>query len=729
MADENTNTHTDPGRPNPRAGDHGLSLANTRAGQLLLRRYLILSILGQGGMGTVFRVRDELTGIDLALKALPPSLALNFSEMKTVRENFRLVHDLHHPHIANLNTLEQDPESGAYFLLMECVVGEDLSAYRNRHAGKQPLTFWLPMLRQVSDALEYAHRRKIIHRDIKPSNIFITDDGEIKLLDFGIASQTHTTMHETEEKPGVVSGTASYMAPEQWLGIPQGPEADQYALAVTIYQLVAGHCPFVSDVVTALREAVLQEEPLKPNSLSNKNWKVLKKALAKNPEERYRSCDIFMTALERSCGMHKTSRLPGMIAFITVALFAILSIGIWWFNNDQDPLVVSTPPPVTITSGDIPPIATEQEVAPPLEPKSALPETIPKKVDPAIKASALAAQEKVRSARELAIASQVTEYAPKAWQAAEEKRGMGDAAVRFKMYAEATAPFSESLQLYASAQKEAEAEAARRSQQREDELTTWRNEQRTMLITELRKVQQAMSSADNVRNEAPDVWNEITKDLRQSSALVQKEKFQEAYGSLKNVLIRLESVQLYLQSQARKPPPAVAILKPADAPAPFGIATIHATPPAGFTGATTFELLQNGKSMGTVDLPYGPITLPAGPHNFQLRGHPSLADSEVRLLNLKPGTDQALEVPVTWRPSSIEIDVVPSDAHLAIARGDERPAEIEGLHHPVMANETYTLTATAPGYRNATQRILVKPGNTRTIHLTLRKNPKIMVRP
>ncbi|MBR2363851.1 MAG: protein kinase, partial [Lentisphaeria bacterium] len=268
-------------------------------GDLVMDRYKILTELGQGGMGVVYKCFDEDAGIEIALKALPPELSHNTLEMEDIKENFQLVHNLHHPNIASSNTLEKDRYNGNYYLIMECCEGEDLRRWirRKRKEGNLSLEEILPVIKQVAEALDYAHEMKIVHRDVKPGNIMIDQFGKIKVLDFGLAAQIHTSMTRVSMAYHGTSGTGPYMAPEQWEGQAQGAMADQYALAVIAYEMLAGHTPFESTDAAVLREAVLKSEvkPLEnvPKTVDN----AIQRALSKDSSARFASCSDFAAAL------------------------------------------------------------------------------------------------------------------------------------------------------------------------------------------------------------------------------------------------------------------------------------------------------------------------------------------------------------------------------------------------------------------------------------------------
>ena len=269
------------------------------AGDLIMNRYKVLAELGQGGMGVVYKCFDEIGGIEVALKALPPELSHNTLEMEDIKDNFQLVSKLVHQNIAISKNLEKDDSNGNYYLIMECVAGEDLRRWlrRKRLEGKLALDDVLPIIRQTADALDYAHKQMIIHRDIKPGNIMISTDGTIKVLDFGLAAQIHTSMTRVSMAYHGTSGTGPYMAPEQWEGRPQDARADQYALAVMIYEMLAGHLPFESSDAAVLREAVLKSSaPVLANVPKSVN-SAIQRAMSKNPAERFENCSSFAAAL------------------------------------------------------------------------------------------------------------------------------------------------------------------------------------------------------------------------------------------------------------------------------------------------------------------------------------------------------------------------------------------------------------------------------------------------
>ncbi len=331
-----------------------------KTGELILRRYRVTGELGQGGMGVVYKCFDEIGGIDVALKALPPELSHNTVEMEEVRENFRIVERLHHPNIAAVKTLEKDADTGGYYLILECADGLDLRRWWRQKGGKAGLEEVLPILQQIAAALDFAHSQKIIHRDIKPSNVMIRSDGTVKVLDFGLAAQIQTSLSRVSQVKQGTSGTGPYMAPEQWRGQYQDGASDQYALAVMAYELLAGRLPFEGHEPAVLREAVLKDEPPPPEALAAPAWSVLARGLAKNRGERFANCGEMVDALSRkvvaniqqltsnieqpmaagkaddapqSAIGNRKSKMPLLV--VVVVVLALLGIMGWYFGIHQ----------------------------------------------------------------------------------------------------------------------------------------------------------------------------------------------------------------------------------------------------------------------------------------------------------------------------------------------------------------------------------------------------------
>ncbi|HOW80440.1 MAG TPA: SUMF1/EgtB/PvdO family nonheme iron enzyme [Verrucomicrobiota bacterium] len=325
------------------------TLGRWKMGEKVLERYRIVGELGQGGMGVVYKCFEEVGGIEVALKALPPELSHNTVEMEEVRENFQLVERLHHPNITAVKTLERDERTGDYYLILELAEGVDLRRWRKQRGGRVPLPEVLPILRQVAAALDYAHSRRVIHRDIKPANVMVGPDGVVKVLDFGLAAQIQTSLSRVSQVKYGTSGTGPYMAPEQWRGQRQDGASDQYALAVVAYELLAGRLPFESADATVLRQAVLNSAPEPLTDVPPAVWGVLERGLAKERQQRFGSCAEFVAALEGKAADSRQQaendvspfrarrsglRIPLAVAG-GVALVLLLGLGGWYFGVER----------------------------------------------------------------------------------------------------------------------------------------------------------------------------------------------------------------------------------------------------------------------------------------------------------------------------------------------------------------------------------------------------------
>jgi serine/threonine protein kinase len=178
-----------------------------------LGSYAIVSAIGAGGMGEVYRATDTKLGRDVALKILPESVAEDPDRLMRFEREARTLASLNHPGIVTVYSVEE--HDGVHFLTMELVEGRDLDALRG--SGHLPLSGLLDVAIQVADALHAAHERGVVHRDLKPANVMVTGDGRVKVLDFGLAKQTETPGASDETamatEAGMVMGTAPYMSP------------------------------------------------------------------------------------------------------------------------------------------------------------------------------------------------------------------------------------------------------------------------------------------------------------------------------------------------------------------------------------------------------------------------------------------------------------------------------------------------------------------------------------
>jgi serine/threonine protein kinase len=270
-----------------------------RPGATLAGQFRVREQLGRGGMGEVWRAYDTIGDRDAVIKVLPRELQGNTEEMDRVQQTFRRVHDLQHQHICPTHFLGQDPQVG-YFLVMKFVDGVTLREYWKRASagGGAPLSQITAILTPVADGLDYAHRKKVVHRDIKPDNIMVSRDGrDPQIVDFGLAAEIRSSQARVTKARIETGGTFPCMSPEQWRGQPQDGRADQYALAVVAYELVAGRLPFGDRDPKVMRKRVLSEPPPAIPQLPLAVTQVLARGLAKDPAQRFESCLAFTRSL------------------------------------------------------------------------------------------------------------------------------------------------------------------------------------------------------------------------------------------------------------------------------------------------------------------------------------------------------------------------------------------------------------------------------------------------
>jgi hypothetical protein len=258
-----------------------------------LGRYEIVAELGRGAMGAVFRARDPKIDRTVAIKtiAVPAS---SKHDAEHYRQRFfreaQAAGRLSHPGIVTIYDVGEDEATHMPFIVMECVEGNSLGQLvATTSTGKLPRDIALKMLRQIAEALDYAHRQNIVHRDIKPANIMVTADGQPKIADFGIAK---VAMAETT-LPGHVVGTPAYMSPEQLNGKAVDGRSDLFSVGVIAYWLLTGVKPFDGNTLTEICVQVVTKDPAPPSEIApDLNIDVdyvLSRALAKDPAMRYQS--------------------------------------------------------------------------------------------------------------------------------------------------------------------------------------------------------------------------------------------------------------------------------------------------------------------------------------------------------------------------------------------------------------------------------------------------------
>ena len=311
-----------------------------------LGSYEILSAIGAGGMGEVYRARDSKLGRDVAIKVLPEEFAHDPERMARFQREAKFLASLNHSNIASIHGLEDS--DGTRALVMELVEGPTL-ADRIR-SGAIPLDEALPIARQICDALEYAHERGIVHRDLKPSNIKVTADDTVKILDFGLAravkgdgSATDVanspTLSQMATQAGILLGTAAYMSPEQAKGKLVDRRTDIWAFGCVLYEMLTGKMAFRGEAVTDVLAAIIKEEPdwsQLPAATPTRVRVLLQRCLQKDPKQRLRDIGDARISLDEvlsgaidplqaspSAGLANPRWLwPGVAAVLTVIAVA-----------------------------------------------------------------------------------------------------------------------------------------------------------------------------------------------------------------------------------------------------------------------------------------------------------------------------------------------------------------------------------------------------------------------
>jgi serine/threonine protein kinase len=314
----------------PRAGGSYAEL-QARLTHTLDGRYKVREILGAGGMGVVFLADDLALGRAVAIKVLPPEVSGDETVVSRFRREAKTAARLDHPGIIPIYRVEN--EGGLDYFIMKYVAGRSLDAVL-RDEAPLSIPFAARVLREASAALAHAHRHGVVHRDVKPANIMLDADERVVLTDFGISRASFAEADATTEprltEVGTAIGTPQYMAPEQAVGQAVDGRADQYALAIVGFEMLAGQVPFDDETPHAIIHRQISEAPpdlaaLRPDAPAHMTATIAK-ALRKSPQSRFATMEEFLAALDdpamsptpatrtRAIGIGQTSPTRALIA-------------------------------------------------------------------------------------------------------------------------------------------------------------------------------------------------------------------------------------------------------------------------------------------------------------------------------------------------------------------------------------------------------------------------------
>ena len=319
--------------------------------------YQILSPLGAGGMGEVYRALDSRLGREVAIKVLPEGFAEDEERIARFEREARTLASVNHPNVATLHGFELDGD--VRFLVMELVEGEDLAARLKR--GPIAVDDALPLFIEIAEGLEAAHAEGVVHRDLKPANVKIGQNGRAKVLDFGLAKamEQHVSAGDLSQSPtltvnatraGVLMGTAAYMSPEQARGKPLDKRTDIFSFGCVLFEALTGRGPFQDDTVTDTLSAVLNREPdwsLLPANTPLRLRLLLERCLAKDRRQRLHDiADARIELQEIAEGADESGpaertavvrRSPWPVVAAFVAGLALAGLPIWLVLGRSEP--------------------------------------------------------------------------------------------------------------------------------------------------------------------------------------------------------------------------------------------------------------------------------------------------------------------------------------------------------------------------------------------------------
>jgi TolB-like protein/tRNA A-37 threonylcarbamoyl transferase component Bud32 len=325
--------------------------------------YKILEKLGGGGMGVVYKAEDTKLKRTVALKFLSPELTRDPEAKERFVREAQAASALDHPHIGTIHEISET-EDGQLFIAMACYAGESLKDRIER--GPLPIEEAIDIAIQIAQGLSKAHEKEIVHRDMKPANVVITEDAQLKIIDFGLAKLMGSTVLT---KTGTTMGTVAYMSPEQAQGAEVDYHTDVWALGVMLYEMLAGKNPFMGDYEQAVLYSILNEAPEFITKVRGEVpvqiEKILEKALDKDPEKRFQTMEEMLEDLQNAVEELKEGgrrKLPvfrlgrkqrkyAYRAFVVVLLAIAFGFYLWWSQvAEATPVSIALLPLESITN-------------------------------------------------------------------------------------------------------------------------------------------------------------------------------------------------------------------------------------------------------------------------------------------------------------------------------------------------------------------------------------------
>jgi TolB-like protein len=305
------------------SSDSAAAVEATLKSGVLLGRYEIVTLLGSGGMGEVYRARDPQLGREVGVKVLRRRGEITRDQLDRFEREARAVGALHHPNI--LAVYDIGVADGAPYVVSELLEGETLRARLAR--GRLSMDEAAGIARQIVSGLAAAHDKGIVHRDLKPENLFISNGGIVKILDFGLAKQTVRDADSAADltERGLVMGTAGYMAPEQVRGHEADSRSDLFAFGAVLYEMLTGQRAFIGDSAVETMHAVFTTEPALVRSLPGGFGVIVKRCLAKEPAGRFASANDVGAALTLNAASRQAAP-PQRPAYLPYAVVVALIV-------------------------------------------------------------------------------------------------------------------------------------------------------------------------------------------------------------------------------------------------------------------------------------------------------------------------------------------------------------------------------------------------------------------